>query len=395
MIYRDFKGLKLSMLGMGTMRLPTKTNEGMDLESVAPIIDECAAQEMIDYAIAHGINYFDTAWGYHDGNSELVVGRALARHKRDEFYLATKFPSYDVRNMPKAEEIFEKQLEKCKVDYFDFFLLHNICAYNINEYFDPQYKAVEYFIKQREAGRIKHLGFSSHASTDVLKRFLAGYGSELEFCQLQVNWIDWDFRKVKEHIDAVRKYNMPVWVMEPLRGGKLVQLNNEFTERMKAKSPKRAIPQWSFDFLSSIPDVTVILSGMSDMEQLKENIALFDKLTPLKDDEIDFLFDLAKDITQSVSVPCTACRYCTSACPKHLDIPELIRIYNDMNVTGKRSLFGAISMLTIPYEKFPDTCIGCRSCEKLCPQEIKISEAMKKFSAILDDYSDFIKSRKK
>ena len=165
MIYKKFQDIELSALGMGTMRLPLIGKNEAE-------IDEAASAEMVEYAIRHGVNYFDTAWGYHSGNSELVMGKILSEYPRDSFYLATKFPGYDVSNMDKVEEIFEKQLEKCRVEYFDFYLFHNVCEKNINEYLDPKYGILDYLIKQKENGRIRHLGFSAHGSYDVMKRFL-------------------------------------------------------------------------------------------------------------------------------------------------------------------------------------------------------------------------------
>lgn len=180
MQYKDFKGLKLSALGMGCMRLPVI--DGNDAQ-----VDEAAAKEMIDYAMAHGVNYYDTAWGYHNGNSETVLGRALAQYPREQFYLADKFPGYDLSNMGKVEEIFEEQLKKCGVDYFDFYLFHNVCEMNIDAYLDSKYGTYDYLMEQKKNGRIRHLGFSCHGAMPVLQRFLDAYGKDMEFCQLQLN----------------------------------------------------------------------------------------------------------------------------------------------------------------------------------------------------------------
>ena len=171
MVYKNFQDLKLSALGMGAMRLPVI--DGDDAR-----IDESVAQEMVDYAMEHGVNYYDTAWGYHNGNSELVMGKALSKYPRDSYYLATKFPGYDLSNMDKVEEIFEKQLEKCGVDYFDFYLFHNVCEMNIDAYLNREYGIYEYLLKQKKEGRIRHLGFSAHGSVEVMKRFLEAYGKD-------------------------------------------------------------------------------------------------------------------------------------------------------------------------------------------------------------------------
>ena len=175
---------------------------------------------MFDCAMAQGINYYDTAWGYHNGNSELVTGENLSRYPRDSYYLATKFPGYDLANMDKVKEIFEKQLEKCRVDYFDFYLFHNVCEMNIDEYLNPAHGIYDYLMEQKRNGRIRHLGFSAHGSYSVMKRFLEAYGKDMEFCQIQLNYLDWTFQDAKAKVQLLERYQIPVWVMEPLRGRK-------------------------------------------------------------------------------------------------------------------------------------------------------------------------------
>ena len=231
MIYREFQGLKLSALGMGAMRLPVM--DGDDSR-----IDEEAAKAMVDYAMSQGVNYYDTAWGYHGGQSELVMGRSLKKYPRDSFYLATKFPGYDLSNMDKAEEIFEKQLEKCGVEYFDFYLFHNVCEMNIDAYLDPKYGIHEYLMRQKENGRIRHLGFSAHGSCDVMRRFLEAYGKDMEFCQIQLNYLDWKFQDAENKVKLLDEYHIPVWVMEPLRGGKLASLAAEDEAKLTALRPE-------------------------------------------------------------------------------------------------------------------------------------------------------------
>ena len=217
MVYREFQDLQLSALGMGAMRLPVI--DGNDAQ-----IDKEATAEMVAYAMEHGINYYDTAWGYHDGNSETVMGEALSRYPRESFYLATKFPGYDLSNMDKVESIFEAQLEKCGVDYFDFYLFHNVCEMNIDAYLDEKYGIFDYLMEQKKKGRIRHLGFSAHGSYDIMKRFLDAYGKHMEFCQIQLNYLDWSFQNARAKVDLLKEHHIPVWVMEPLRGGKLASL---------------------------------------------------------------------------------------------------------------------------------------------------------------------------
>ena len=372
MLYKEYKGLKLSALGMGAMRLPV-------LGSDDSVIDEEAVNKMVAYAMEKGVNYYDTAWGYHSGQSELVMGRALKKYPRESFYLADKFPGYDLSNMDKVETIFEEQLKKCGVEYFDFYLFHNVCELNIDAYLDPQYGIYPYLMKQKESGRIRHLGFSAHGSCEVMKRFLEAYGKDMEFCQIQLNYIDWSFQEAKAKVEMLKEYNIPVWVMEPLRGGKLASLSEEEEAKLKEMRPDETIPAWAFRFLQSIPGVTMILSGMSNMEQLAANIATFEEDKPLSSGEMETLLHIAQEKVQKIALPCTACRYCVSHCPQGLDIPSLLSLYNEHCFTGG-GFIAPMALSSFPEEKRPDSCIGCRSCEAVCPQQIRISEAMADFA---------------
>lgn len=376
MLYKPFENLQLSALGMGAMRLPVVN--GNDGE-----IDESAALEMVDYAMAQGINYYDTAWGYHNGQSEIVMGKALGRHPREAFYLASKFPGYDLANMPKVREIFEKQLEKCQVEYFDFYLFHNVCEMNIDAYLDPKFGIYDYLMEQKRNGRIRHLGFSAHGSCAVMKRFLDAYGKDMEFCQIQLNWLDWRFQDAKAKVELLEAHGIPVWVMEPLRGGRLAKLNAGETEKLAALRPDESTPAWAFRFLQSIPSVNMVLSGMSDLNQLKENIHTFDSDKPLNEVEWDALMSVADGMLSKKILPCTACHYCVSHCPQGLDIPALLELYNEHRFTGGGFL-APMALMAVPEDKRPSACLHCRSCEQVCPQQIKISEAMEDFQASLN-----------
>ena len=372
MIYRNFQEIKLSGLGMGAMRLPVI--DGDDSR-----IDETKTQAMVDYAMEQGVNYYDTAWGYHDGHSETVMGKALSRYPRESYYLATKFPGYDLSNMDKVEEIFEKQLEKCGVEYFDFYLFHNVCEMNIDAYLDEKYGIYEYLMKQKEAGRVRHLGFSAHGNLDVMKRFLDAYGKDMEFCQIQLNFLDWTFQGAKEKVELLKEWNIPVWVMEPLRGGKLARLAAEDEKALKALRPEENIPAWAFRFLQSVPGVTMVLSGMSNLQQMQDNIHTFAEDKPLTKKEMDTLLQIADGMVKKIVLPCTACHYCTSHCPQGLPIPELLALYNEHCFT-EGGFIAPMALSAYPQEKLPSACIGCRSCEAVCPQQIKISEAMADFA---------------
>lgn len=372
MIYKDFQDLKLSSLGMGAMRLPVVNGDDS-------VIDQDAVEKMVAYAMEKGINYYDTAWGYHNGHSEMSIGKALSAYPREDFYLATKFPGYDLSNMDKVEAIFEEQLKKCGVDYFDFYLFHNVCEMNIDAYLDEKYGIFQYLLKQKENGRIRHLGFSAHGSCAVMKRFLEAYGDKMEFCQIQLNYLDWSFQDAKAKTELLHSYHIPVWVMEPLRGGRLASLPREHMETLNALRPEEKAPAWAFRFLQSIPDVAVTLSGMSDFEQLQENIGTFETAQPLNAQEMAALLNIADEMLKKKALPCTACHYCVSHCPKQLDIPSLLELYNEHCFTGG-GFIAPMALMAVPEEKHPDACIGCRSCEAVCPQQIKISEAMADFA---------------
>lgn len=375
MIYRDFQDIKLSGLGLGMMRLPV-------IDGNDSMIDEAAAYEIIDYAYQNGVNYFDTAWGYHSGNSELVAGKFLSKYPRDTYYLASKFPGYDRSNMPKVKEIFERQLEKCRTPYFDFYLFHNVYEGNVDDYLDPKFEILDYLLEQKKNGRIKHLGFSAHGSTEVIRRFLDAYGEHMEFCQLQVNYMDWHFQNAKQKVEMIQKAGIPVWVMEPLRGGRLAKASESMTKELQVMRPKETVPAWAFRFLQAVPGVTMVLSGMSNMEQIKANIATWQEDKPLNEKEFDRLISMMDEEVRKGGLPCTACHYCTSHCPKELPIPELIALYNEHKITGG-GFIAPMAVRSMEKDKRPANCIGCRSCEKVCPQQIKISEMMKDFSSMI------------
>ena len=375
MVYKDYRDIKLSALGFGAMRLPVIGGDDSR-------IDEEETFKMVDKAMAAGINYYDTAWGYHDGYSEIVMGKALSKYPRDKYYIATKFPGYDLSNMGKVKEIFEKQLEKTGMEYFDFYLFHNVCEMNIEQYLDPKFGIYDYLMEQKKNGRIKHLGFSCHGEYKTMKRFLDAYGKDMEFCQIQLNYLDWKFQDAKAKVDLLNDWNIPIWVMEPLRGGRLAKLDEQSEKELKALRPEEEIPAWAFRFLQSVKGVTLVLSGMSNMEQLNKNLKTYAEDKPLNDKEMSALMAIADRMQAKKSIPCTACHYCVSHCPMGLDIPYIISLYNEHLLTaqaGGMAFIAPMALMAMPDDKKPSACLHCHSCEHVCPQTIKISDMMADF----------------
>jgi predicted aldo/keto reductase-like oxidoreductase len=253
---------------------------------------------------------------------------------------------------------------------------------NIDAYLNPEYGIFEYLMEQKKAGRIRHLGFSCHGAMPVLKRFLEAHGSDMEFCQLQLNYLDWTFQHDKEKAELLAEYDIPVWVMEPLRGGKLAKLAEPDEAILKGLRPDEDIAAWAFRFLQTIPGVKVILSGMSNEEQLQKNLATFEESKPLNEEEMEALMEIADRMLSVNTVPCTACHYCVSHCPMELDIPHLLSLYNEHAYTGG-GFIAPMALSTFPEDKLPSACIGCTACEEVCPQNIKISEMMSDFAAKL------------
>jgi len=378
MYYNDFKDIKLSGLGLGCMRLPV-----IDGDDSKP--DQAAVQEMIDYAMANGINYYDTAWGYHGGNSETAVGEALSKYDRESFYLASKFPGYDLSNFGKHEEIFNKQLEKCQTDYFDFYLYHNVCEANIDKYLNDDGGLTEFLLKMKAEGKIRHLGFSCHGSFEVMHSFIKKYWQHLEFCQIQLNYLDFEFQNAKDKVEELNNLGMPIWVMEGLRGGKLADSVLGAEKMLEKSNPDWTPVNWAFGFLETVPGVTMILSGMSNMDQLKDNIGFFDEKKTISDDDIAALLTAAHYETTGKAagtVPCTACRYCMSKCPQELEIPRLLSLFNE-HVYTENGFIAPMALSAIDKDKWPSACIGCGACAAVCPQRIDIPGTMKKFAEML------------
>ena len=321
MIYKDFQGLKLSQLGFGTMRLPLREDKSIDAEQAAAMTSE---------AIAKGVNYFDTAWPYHGGKSELVIGEILKQYPRESFYLADKFPGHQIAPSYDVKGVFEKQLKKCGVEYFDFYLLHNVYENSIAVYEDERWNILQYLLEQKKNGRIRHLGFSTHAGVPALEAFLEKHANEMEFCQIELNYLDWTLQQAKEKCELLNRYSIPIWVMEPVRGGKLANLPAAAQEKLHALRPEASDASWALRWVQEIPGVTMILSGMSNMAQMQDNLATFDHPEPLSAEEQALLLEIAEGFKSAV--PCTACRYCCDGCPQEIDIPQMLRVLNELRV---------------------------------------------------------------
>ena len=363
MLYNEACGERLSRLGFGCMRLPQTADKA---------IDENELQRMVDCAIERGVNYFDTAWPYHGGHSELAIGKALAKYPRERWYLADKYPGHQISASYDPAAIFEQQLKKCGVEYFDFYLLHNVYENSYGVYTDPKWGILDYFKEQKRLGRIKHLGFSTHARPDTLEKFLDYAGDAVEFCQIQLNYLDWTLQDAKAKYELLTQRGLPVWVMEPLRGGRLAALGEADEARLKALRPEESIASWSFRWLQNLPNVKMVLSGMSCLAQMEDNIATYTGGAAQTPDEAAALAEIAEGLKNAL--PCTRCRYCCDGCPMGLDIPMLIHAYNDLKFASSMTV--PMQMDALPEDKRPSACVACGACAAVCPQKIDIPAAM-------------------
>ena len=367
MQYKDYKdGIKLSRLGMGNMRLPVIDGDQgkIDEEKALAIIDECYNS---------GVNYFDTAFNYHNGMSEIFVGKALARYPRDSFYVATK---YNYMANPDPVDEFSKQLEKLQMDHVDFYLLHGLR----DELIDTMVNigAIDYFNKQKEEGKIRYFGFSFHGTVDGLKKLLSL--NKWDFVQIQLNYYDWYLETAKGQYDVLTEAGIPVVVMEPAHGGMLANLSEPAAAKVKAVQPEGSLASFAMRFVKSLPNVQVVLSGMSELDQVIDNVITFSEGEPFTEAELAAAEDAAKTQKATVTLPCTACHYCCPDCPQQLDIPELLVAYNAFKIGGPFSL---MRLASLPAEKQPSACIGCGSCTRHCPQEIDVPAAMKEMAEVM------------
>lgn len=361
--------------GFGLMRLPTL--EGGE-------IDQKQVEEMVDLFLENGFNYFDTAWGYHNGMSEVMAGKALVqRHPRESFYLATKLPAWNAPNEAEAKKMFDTSLERTGAGYFDFYLLHNLG--NARAAVFDQYGIWDYLQEKKEQGLIKHLGFSFHDTADKLDRVLTEH-PYVDFVQLQINYADWDNATVQSRLnyETARKHGKPVVIMEPVKGGNLAQLGGRPGEIMKEANPNASQASWALRYAASLPGVLTVLSGMSTLDQMKDNISFMKDMKPLTKEEYAVLDRVKEELEKIPTVPCTACQYCVKGCPMQINIPGVFKAMNTYTTYQyKTAAQGNFNFETREGGK-PSECLECGQCESACPQSIGIIEELKKAAALFE-----------
>jgi len=373
-----FLGHDVSRLGFGAMRLPVDADSGK--------VDIAETRRMVEFAYNNGVNYFDTAFSYHNGESEIVMGEILKAYPRDSWYLASKMPGHEINPDFDPQFTFETQLKKCGVDYFDFYMLHNVYENSMGVYVDKDLGVIKYLLEQKKAGRIKHLGFSTHARLDTLKKFVEDYGENFEFVQIQLNYLDWTVQDAKEKYEFLTDKGLAVIVMEPCRGGKLASVSQEHERLLKEYRPDESVASWAFGFIRNLPNVKVVLSGMTTFEQVEDNVKTFSTSAYLNGEEMALVKKIAEETSDIV--PCTACRYCCKECPMELNIPLLIQMYTDAKLTPTMNL--RMSVETLGEGKQPKNCIGCGNCSQVCPQNIDVPGVLKEFADILETIPSWV-----
>ncbi|MBQ1482930.1 MAG: aldo/keto reductase [Erysipelotrichaceae bacterium] len=369
MIYNEFKGMKLSRLGFGCMRFAMKDDGTVDQDKV---------DKMFDLAIEGGVNYFDTAYPYLGGLSEGAMAHALKKYPRDSYYLADKFPGHSLPGPVDNIALFNISLNRCNTDYFDFYLLHNVNEWSIKIYESEEYHIIPDILKLKEEGKIRHLGFSFHGGCDLLEEVLTKYEGMFEFVQIQCNYLDWTLQDARRKYDIITSHGLGVWIMEPLRGGKLAALSEENSAKLKQFDADASDASYSFRFLQDLEGIKVILSGMNEVFQVEDNLKSFESRKPLSEEERKVLFEIADSMKNGV--PCTACRYCCKGCPMELDIPMLLDCYNNMKFAS--SLNMSMRLDGLAEDKKPSACIGCGQCTHACPQGIDVPSVLRELDDI-------------
>ena len=371
----------MKKLGFGLMRLPV-----LD-EADRKSIDYSTLNKMVDEFMAAGCTYFDTAYVYHDGMSEVAFRECVVkRYPRDSFTIATKLPTMLLRSTEQQERVFQEQLDNCGVEYFDYYLLHNLNHESMVTV--DKLDSFNFARKKKAEGKIKNLGFSFHGTADMLEELL-NREADMDFVQLQINYLDWNDGNIQSRLclEVARKHNLPVIVMEPIKGGTLANVPEEAEKLMKQAEPDMSIASWAVRFTAGLDGVIVVLSGMSTPDQMEDNLSYMADFHPLNAGEREIVEKVAGIIKSSITVPCTSCRYCVDSCPKHIPIPEYFELLN----AEKNCLNAGFSTQMVYYEgkvhggsPRAGDCIACHACEKKCPQSIKIAEMMKLVSRTFD-----------
>ena len=362
-------------LGFGLMRLPLK-EEAVDVPQVC---------SMVDAYMEAGLNYFDTAYVYHGGKSEVVLGEALVkRYPREAYMVATKLPIWEVKEEADLDRIFEEQCERAGLSYWDFYLLHSIEDANVEKY--EKFDAFSWGVKKREEGKIRHFGFSFHGSPELLKRLLNEH-PEVEFVQIQLNYLDWENQVVQSGklYEILREKNIPMIIMEPVKGGTLASLKPELEERYRALRPESSMASWAFRFVGSLPGVMTILSGMSSKEQMEDNLATFKNFEPLSEEEKALVEEVSRVLLNTPTIGCTSCRYCVDGCPMGIAIPDVFRAVNTRRVYGDvfRPQNFYNGLVEVGHGRASD-CVACGQCEGVCPQHLPIIELMQEAAGMFD-----------
>ena len=356
-------GADISLLGFGCMRLPKVDPEKQD-------IDEQQAEKLIHYAYEQGVNYFDTAYMYHGGQSETFIGKALRCYPRDSYYLADKMPVWMAKTKEDVPRIFERQLQKCGVDYFDFYLCHSLTKEHWKNL--EEFGVYDYLMEQKQAGRIRQLGFSFHDKPALLEEIVQTH--EWDFAQIQLNYLDWTMQDAKGQYEVLERHGLPCIVMEPVRGGALAELCPEAVALLKEAEPERSVASWAIRFAASLPNVMTVLSGMGAPQQLQDNLQTMNPFVPLTQPDKALLERACALYLKSKMVPCTACRYCMD-CPSGVDIPLMFHIFNEFRQTEDKEA-ARRAMEQAGEDKWAEHCIACGKCALHCPQHIDIPKEM-------------------
>jgi hypothetical protein len=369
--HKQFKNIdnNPSLLGFGCMRFPK-------IDPEKPDIDEALAEKMIDEAYQSGVNYYDTAYPYHQGLSETFLGKVMKKYPRDSFYLATKMPGWLVKSVEDAKRLFFEQLDKLQTTYFDFYLCHALSKKGFEVY---QLPGVMDFLKEmKREGKIKHLGFSFHDTPDVLEEIIKA--EDWDFVQLQLNYLDWDYQNAKRQYEIVKNYGVPVIVMEPVRGGTLASLCEESREIFKKANPNVSIASWAIRYAASKDQVMVVLSGMSNLEQTKDNIQTLSNFKAIEKEEQNVIDQALKVFLDKELIPCTNCKYCMP-CPEGVDIPEIFKIYNNYQLNKWEQAF-IRGYENLDPSKRADLCVSCGLCMQHCPQGIQIPDRLEEIESL-------------